>query len=33
MEQLAERLHYKSINVAKQQKFRCKDRLKHAITH
>lgn len=32
LEQLAQKLNYKSINVAKQQKFRCKDRLKNAIT-
>lgn len=31
MEQLAQKLNYKSVNVAKQQKFRCKDRLKHAF--
>ncbi|GEO02913.1 hypothetical protein AAE02nite_05770 [Adhaeribacter aerolatus] len=31
MEQLAQKLNYKSLNVAKQQKFRCKDRLKNAI--
>jgi RNA polymerase sigma factor (sigma-70 family) len=31
MEQLAQQLHYKSVNVAKQQKFRCKDRLKNAF--
>ena len=31
MEQLAQKLHYKSENVAKQQKFRCKDRLKNAL--
>lgn len=32
MEQLAMKLNYKSINVAKQQKFRCKDRLKQALS-
>ena len=31
MEQLAQKLAYKSENVAKQQKFRCKDRLKAAF--
>lgn len=31
MEQLAQKLNYKSENVAKQQKFRCKDRLKNAL--
>lgn len=31
MEQLAQKLHYKTVNVAKQQKFRCKDRLKNAF--
>jgi RNA polymerase sigma factor (sigma-70 family) len=31
MEQLAQKLNYKSVNVAKQQKFRCKDRLKNAF--
>jgi RNA polymerase sigma factor (sigma-70 family) len=31
MEQLAQQLNYKSVNVAKQQKFRCKDRLKNAF--
>jgi RNA polymerase sigma factor (sigma-70 family) len=31
MEQLAQKLSYKSVNVAKQQKFRCKDRLKNAF--
>jgi RNA polymerase sigma factor (sigma-70 family) len=32
MEQLATQLNYKSVNVAKQQKFRCKDRLKQAFS-
>lgn len=32
MEQLAAKLNYKSVNVAKQQKFRCKDRLKNAFS-
>lgn len=32
LEQLAEKLQYKSVNVVKQQKFRCKDRLKQALT-
>lgn len=32
MEQLAAKLNYKSVNVAKQQKFRCKDRLKTAFS-
>lgn len=32
MEQLAVKLMYKSANVVKQQKFRCKDRLKLAVT-
>ncbi len=31
MEQLAERFNYKSMHVAKQQKYRCKDRLKNSI--
>lgn len=31
MQQLADKLQYKSENVAKQQKFRCKDRLKNAL--
>lgn len=33
MEQLAQKLNYKSENVAKQQKFRCKDRLKNAFSN
>jgi RNA polymerase sigma factor (sigma-70 family) len=32
MEQLAAKLNYKSVNVAKQQKYRCKDRLKNALS-
>jgi RNA polymerase sigma factor (sigma-70 family) len=32
MEQLANKLNYKSENVAKQQKFRCKDRLKKSLS-
>ncbi len=31
MEQLAAKMNYRSENVAKQQKFRCKDRLKNAL--
>jgi RNA polymerase sigma factor (sigma-70 family) len=31
MELLAKKLNYKSANVVKQQKFRCKDRLKQAL--
>jgi RNA polymerase sigma factor (sigma-70 family) len=32
MEQLAAKLNYKSVNVAKQQKYRCKDRLKKTLS-
>lgn len=33
MEKLAEKLNYKNENVAKQQKLRCKDRLKNSFTY
>ncbi len=33
MEELANKLNYKNENVAKQQKLRCKDRLKNAFTN
>jgi RNA polymerase sigma factor (sigma-70 family) len=33
MEQLAARFNYRSMQVAKQQKYRCKDRLKNSMLH
>ena len=33
MEQLAAKLRYRSVQVAKQQKFRCKDRLKNVFSN